>query len=76
VPDKLLIPGRPLLLCVARQHALQTDTHALDIVDWAPALLVQQVQTDDAVGVDVRVVRDRVGVGFDEGYFGGLGRGS
>jgi hypothetical protein len=30
-------------LRVARQHALDTDAHALHIMHWAPSLRVQQV---------------------------------
>ena len=44
-----------LRLGIARQHALQTDAHALHIVHGAPSLCVQQVQTYDAVAVNVRV---------------------
>lgn len=33
VSDEVIVTLRPLLLRVARQHALQTDAHALDVVD-------------------------------------------
>lgn len=75
VLDKILITRRPLLLGIARQHALQTDTNTLDIVDGAPALAVKQIETDDAVGVDVRVPGDGVGVVADEYDFWSFWRG-
>jgi hypothetical protein len=48
-----------LSLCVARQHALDTDTHALHVMHRAPSLRVQQVQAYNAVAVDVRVHGNR-----------------
>nr|POF07879.1 hypothetical protein CFP56_66171 [Quercus suber] len=54
---KLLVPRRPFGLGVTRQHALNTDTDALNIVHGAPALRVQQIEADYAVGVDVGVQR-------------------
>lgn len=68
-PDEFLVSGRALILGVARQHALQGHAHALNILHWAPSLLTQQVQTDDAVRVDVGVYRYwSVGL-LDEGHF-------
>nr|POE49419.1 hypothetical protein CFP56_50336 [Quercus suber] len=57
-PHELLIPGGPFRLGVTRQHTLDADTDALDVVHGAPALRVQQIEADDAVGVDVRVQGD------------------
>lgn len=72
IPHKVLISLRPLLLRVARQHTLETDTHAFDVVDGGPAGAVEQVEADDAVGVDVRVDGDGTeGLReVDEGDFG------
>lgn len=72
IPHKILISNRPLLLRITRQHALQTHTYALNIVNGRPTAAVQQVEADDAVGVDVRVVGDRVHGVADEGDFGRL----
>jgi len=52
---KDMVARRPLVLVVARQHALQAHADALDIVHGTPALTVQQVEADDAVRVDMRV---------------------
>lgn len=71
---KFLIAGGPLVLGVSRQHALQAHTHALDVLDGAPALLAEEVEADDAVGVDVRVHRDGSVGGLDEGHLGGFCR--
>lgn len=67
--DKLLISRRPLVLGVTRQHALKAHANTLDVLDRAPTLVAQQVETYDAVGVDVRVHRDRAVGLLDEGYF-------
>ena len=72
VPDKVLISLWPLLLRVARQHTLKTDTYAFDVVDWGPAGAVEQVEADDAVGVDVWVPGYGVGFVAQEDYFGSL----
>jgi hypothetical protein len=74
VLDKVLVTRRPLLLCVAGEHALQADTHALHIVNRAPALFVEEVETDDAVGVDVRVPWNGMLGVFDEDYLWRLTR--
>lgn len=60
VPDEVIVTLRSLLLSVAREHALQTDAHALDIVNGRPALSIEQIEAYNAVGVDVRVPGDRV----------------
>jgi hypothetical protein len=72
IPHKILISLRPLLLRVAREHTLQTNTHALDVVDGRPAGAVEQVEADDAVGVDVWVPGYGVCVVAEEDDFGGL----
>jgi hypothetical protein len=72
IPHEILIPLGPLLLIITAQHALQTNTHALDIMYGRPAGAVEQVEADDAVGVDVRVPGYRVRVVADEGDFWGL----
>ena len=72
IPDEVLIALRPLLLGVTRQHTLQAHTDALDVVDGGPAGAVEQVEADDAVGVDVWVPGYRVGFVAEEDYFGGL----
>jgi hypothetical protein len=72
VPHKVIIPFWPLLFRVARQHALQTDTNAFDIVYRRPSLSVEYVKADDAVGVDVWVPGYRVGVVADKCDFWGL----
>jgi len=56
-PHKVLISRRSLILCIPRQHALQTNAYALDIVYWAPSSLVQKIEADYTVGVDVGVNR-------------------
>ena len=72
VPDKVLVAWWPLLLRVAREHALQTDADALHIVYGAPAGSVEKVEADDAVGVDMWVPRYGMCVVLDEDYFGSL----
>ena len=71
---KLRIALGPLVLGVAREHALQTHAHALDVLDGAPALLAEQVETYYAVGVDVRVHWNRTVGELDECDFGGFCR--
>jgi hypothetical protein len=69
IPHEVLVSLRPLLLRITRQHALQAHANRLDVLDRRPPAAVQQVEADDAVGVDVWVVWDRVRVGLDEDYF-------
>jgi hypothetical protein len=38
-------------------------------VNGTPSLAVEEIKTDDTVGVDMRVPRDRTGVVFNEDYF-------
>lgn len=74
VPDEIVVSRRPFLLCVACEHALQTDTHAFYIVNRAPALFVEQIEADDTVGVDMWVPGYWMRLVLDEDYFGGLRR--
>lgn len=72
MPDKLLIARWPLVFGITGQHALETHAYRLHILDGRPALRTEQVETDDAVGVDVRVDGDGTeGLReVDEGDFG------
>jgi hypothetical protein len=72
VPDEVLVAWWPLLLRVAREHALQTDADALHVVYGTPAGFVEKVEADNAVGVDVWVPRYGVCVVLDEDDFGSL----
>ena len=47
------------VLGVARQHALNRHADAFDALDGRPACRAEEVETDDAVGVDVGVNGDR-----------------
>jgi len=71
---KLRIALRPLILGVAREHALQTHAHALDVLYGTPALLAEQIETYYAVGVDVWVHGNRTVGELEEGYFGRFDR--
>lgn len=53
--DEFLVTGGTLVLGVARQHALYAHADTLDVVDGTPALGAEQIEADDAVGVDVGV---------------------
>lgn len=57
-PYEFFVSRRPLGQRVAGEHALQAHAHALHVMHRTPALPVQQVQTNDAVAVDVRVQWD------------------
>ena len=52
-PHKLLITWRPFVLHIPCEHTLYTHADTLDVLDGTPALSAQQIQTNDAVGVDV-----------------------
>lgn len=69
---KLLVTGWTLILGIPRQHALYAHAYARDVLHGAPALGVEKVQADDAVGVDVGVYGDGALVGYHECYFGGF----
>ena len=64
VPDKLLVPFRPLVLGVPCQHALNTHADTLDILYGAPAGGAKKVQTDYPIGVNVWVDWDGAGEGL------------
>lgn len=70
IGHEIRISLRTLVLGVPRQHTLQAHADTLNILHGRPALLPQKIQTDDAVGVDVRVHRDGPVRGGHEGYFG------
>lgn len=53
--DELFVARRPLILGIARQHALETHADTLDVLYRAPSLLSQEIEADDAVRVDVRM---------------------
>ena len=55
---KVLIAGRPLIFVIARQHALDAHAYARNALDRTPTLLTQKIETDDAVGVYVRMHRN------------------
>lgn len=57
-PHKLSVTRRPLRFRVARKHALDAEAHALDVLDRGPASRGQQIQTDNAVGIDVGMQGD------------------
>ena len=57
-PTEILVPLGSLVLIVARQHALDAHAYTLDVLHGAPALGAEQVEADDAVGVNVGVHRD------------------
>jgi hypothetical protein len=67
---KFFVSRWTLFLGVARQHALNTHAHALNILNWTPALLTKEVETNKAVRVNVRVNWDRAIMELDERNFG------
>ena len=71
-PYELLVAGRPLILRVPCQHALQAHAHTLDILHGAPALLSEEIEADDAVGVDVGMYWDGSIGQMDEGDLWGF----
>ena len=71
-PHKLLITWRPFVLHIPCEHTLYTHADALDVLDGTPALSAQQIQTNDAVGVDVRVDGDGTVGAEEEGDLGGF----
>ena len=66
-PHKFLIPWRTLVLGVACQHALNAHTDALHVLYWTPTLLTKKIETNKAVGIYVRVHRNRSVRQLDEG---------
>jgi hypothetical protein len=71
-PNKCLVPWRSFILRVAGKHALQADAYTFDIVNRRPCSFVKEVETYYAVGVDVRVYWNGMGVVFDEYDLGRL----
>jgi hypothetical protein len=71
---KVLVPWWPLLFGVACEHALKTDTYTLYVVYRAPALTIEKVETDDTVGIDMRVPWNGVRCVFDKDHLGSLQR--
>ena len=53
--DELFVPGRALVLCIASEHALNTHADALYILNRTPALSTKEIQTYDAICVDMRM---------------------
>lgn len=72
VPYEVLVAWWPLLLRVAREHALETHADALYVVHGAPAGSVEEVEADNAVGVDVWVPRYGMRVVLNEDHFRSL----
>jgi hypothetical protein len=54
-PNKLFVPGRTLVLCIASQHALDTHADALYVLNRAPTLSTKEIQADEAIRVDMRM---------------------
>jgi len=72
VPYKVLISRWSLLLRIAGKHTLQAYTYTLYVMNRRPARTVEQVEANDAIGVDVRVPRDGMSFVAKEHYFGSL----
>lgn len=68
--DEFIVAWRPLILCVASQHALKTHADALNILHRTPALLAEQIKAYNAVRVDVRMYWYGSVWQLDEGHFG------
>lgn len=73
-PHKFFIAWWPLILGVSCKHALDAHAYACDVLHRTPALGIQQVQADNAIGVDVWVDGDGALGAHHECYFGGLYR--
>lgn len=58
-PHEVLVARGSLVLVVACKHALDAHADALRALHGAPALRSEEVEANDAVGVDVRVYRNR-----------------
>ena len=76
LPDELVITRRQFPPVIAGEHALDAYAHGLDVVDGRPAVAGEQVEADDAVGVDVWVDGDgdSAGAGACAGAVGVYGR--
>lgn len=55
---EIVVPRRPLVARIRRQHTLDTHADALDRLHGRPPGRAEQVQTDNPVAVDVRVDGD------------------
>jgi hypothetical protein len=53
--DELFVPGRALVLCIASEHALDTHADALYVLNRTPTLSTKEIQTYDAIRVDMRM---------------------
>lgn len=56
--DELFVSGRALILCITSEHTLDTHADALYVLYGTPTLSTKQVQTYDAIRVDVRMHGD------------------
>lgn len=76
IRDEVGISRGSFIARVGGQHALNAHADALDRLDGRPASRAEEVETDDAVAVDVRVDGDGArgvgGFGLDELDFGGF----
>lgn len=69
---EVLIARWSLIPSVPRQHALKTHAYTLHILNRAPSLCSEQVKTNDAIGIDMRMHRNWSIFELDEGYLGRL----
>ena len=70
--DEVGVAFGTVVFCVAREHALDAHTYALNILYGAPARGAQEVQAYDAVRVDVRVHGYRPALLLREDDLGGF----
>lgn len=56
--DELFVTRRTLVLCIASEHTLDTHADALYVLNWTPTLSTKEIQTYDAIRVDMRMHRD------------------
>lgn len=70
--DEIGVAFGAVVLGVARKHALDAHTHALDILYGTPTRAAQEIQADDAVGVDVRMHGYRAALLLNEDNLGGF----
>ncbi|RFU36111.1 hypothetical protein B7463_g287, partial [Scytalidium lignicola] len=57
VQHETLIALWSFILAIPGQHALYTHADAFDVLHWTPTLSSQEIETNDAVGVDMRYVQ-------------------
>ena len=72
VAHEVIVARRTFFGGITREHALQAHTYAFHIVNGGPSRAIEEVEANDAVGVDVRVPGYGVRGCTDEDYFGGL----